>query len=277
MIIDCHHHLWDLKKRQYSWMSPALKPLYRDFGVKDLEQTIKPFGVGATVVVQAHQSVEETLWLLQIAEESKLIRGVVGWVDLKDAELDKTLVFLKRHPKFKGVRHLIQDESDPNWVLQTDVMRGLRMIHAAGLTYDLLVKPPQLDNTLRLVDHLPAMRLILDHIAKPFIKEGRREPWASQVRDLAHRSHIFCKVSGLITEADHLNWKLDDFRFYLEHIVDVFGWDRVCWGSDWPVCLLAGNYGQVMQLPEKILKPGATEHQWAQFMGGNAQRFYQLD
>ena len=276
MKIDAHHHLWDLKKRNYAWMSSDLKPIYRDFLVEDLAKTVAPYKISGTVVVQAHQSVEETLWLLDLAETSDLILGVVGWVDLKDPQLVKTLTELKKHKKFKGVRHIIQDEPDVNWMLQTEVMRGLRTLHEAGLTYDLLIKQHQLDTALRLVDHLPAMPIILDHIAKPYIKDGKREPWATQMRQLAKSSHLYCKISGLITEADHAKWKAEDFTFYLKHVVEIFGWDRLCWGSDWPVCLLAGDYGQVLHLPETILKPGATEKQWAQFMGLNAQRFYRL-
>ena len=276
MKIDAHHHLWDLKKRNYSWMSSDLKPLYRNFLVEDLAKTVASHKITGTVVVQAHQSVEETLWLLELAENSSLILGVVGWVDLKDPQLGKTLAKLKKHKKFKGVRHIIQDEPDVNWMLQTEVMRGLRTLDEAGLTYDLLIKPHQLDAALRLIDHLPAMPIILDHIAKPYIKEGKREPWATQMGQLAKSSHVYCKISGLITEADHAKWKVEDFTFYLKHVVEIFGWDRLCWGSDWPVCLLAGDYGQVLRLPETILKPGATEKQWAQFMGLNAQRFYRL-
>jgi L-fuconolactonase len=277
MRIDAHHHLWDLKKRNYAWMSSDLKPIYRNFLVEDLVKTLAPFKITGTVVVQAHQSVEETRWLLELAEKSTLILGVVGWVDLKDPQLGKTLTDLKKHKKFKGVRHIIQDEPDVNWMLQTDVMRGLRTLHEAGLAYDLLIKPHQFDAALRLIDHLPAMPIILDHIAKPYIKEGKREPWAAQIRQLARTAHVYCKISGLITEADHAKWKTDDFTFYLEHVVEVFGWDRLCWGSDWPVCLLAGNYGQVLELPEKILRPRASKEQWDQFMGLNAQRFYRLD
>ena len=276
MIIDSHHHLWDLQKRDYPWMSPNLKPIYRNFSVEDLAKTIAPYDVRGTVLVQAHQSVEESLWMLDIAEKSTLILGVVGWVDLKDPALEEGLAELKAHRKFKGVRHIIQDEPDLNWMLQTDVMRGLQMVHEAGLTYDLLIKPHQLDNALRLIEHLPAMPLIVDHIAKPYIKDGKREPWATQMRQLAKSSNVYCKISGLITEASE-RWKPEDFTFYLKHIVEIFGWDRICWGSDWPVCLLAGDYGQVLHLPEKLLKPGATDQQWAQFMGINAQKFYRLE
>lgn len=276
MIIDAHHHLWDLNKRQYPWMSSDLKPIYRDFLIEDLMDTVQPHKVDGTVLLQAHPSLEETYWLLELAEKSALILGVVGWVDLKDPELGSTLVDLRKHQKFKGARHLIQDEPDVNWMLQTEVMRGLRTLHEAGLAYDLVIKPHQFEVALRLVDHLPPMPMILDHIAKPYIKDRQREPWASQIQQLAKASHVYCKISGLITEADHASWRTDDFNFYVNHVVDAFGWDRVCWGSDWPVCLLAGNYGQVLRLPEEILRPRATDQQWAQFMGLNARRFYQL-
>ena len=275
MIIDSHHHLWDLQKRRYEWMSPDLKPIYRNFSVDDLAEAVGPYKIDGTVLVQAHQSVEETLWMLDLAEKSNLILGVVGWVDLKDPRLDETLGQLKSHRKFKGARHIIQDEPNVDWMLQTEVMRGLRKVHDAGLTYDLLIKPHQLDNALRLIDHLPAMPIIVDHIAKPYIKDGKREPWGTQMKQLAKSSHIYCKISGLITEADR-NWKIEDFTFYLKHVVDIFGWNRICWGSDWPVCLLAGDYGQVFHLTEKILKPDATAPQWKRFMGLNAQEFYHL-
>ena len=276
MIIDSHHHLWDLGRRHYSWMSPELKPLFRNFLVDDLIRTTGPFRISGTVVVQAHQSVEETHWLLDLAQQTDLILGVVGWVDLKDPDLQKTLAELQGSQKFKGVRHLIQDEPDVNWMLQPEVIRGVKMLHEAKLTYDLLVKPHQLENALRLVDQLPEMPIIVDHMAKPYIKARILEPWASQMKELATSPHVYCKISGLITEADHQNWNDHDFTFYLEHIITVFGWDRVCWGSDWPVCLLAGDYSQVLKLPRKILRPAASEAQWDAFMGGNALRFYDL-
>jgi len=276
MIIDSHHHLWDLGLREYFWMSPELKPLYRNFLVDDLIRTVQPFNISGTVVVQAHQTLEETRWLLDLTLQTNLILGVVGWVDLKDSGLDRTLDDLKRNKKFKGVRHLIQDESDVQWMLQPEVIRGLKMLFQADLAYDLLVRPHQLENALRLVERLPEMRIILDHMAKPYIKAGIRDPWASQMRELARSSNIYCKVSGLITEADHQNWNDNDFAFYLEHILTLFGWDRICWGSDWPVCLLAGDYRQVLGLPEEILGSAASKAQWAAFMGGNAARFYKL-
>jgi L-fuconolactonase len=276
MIIDSHHHLWDLGIRDYFWMSPDLKPLYRNFLVDDLIRTVKPFNVLGTVVVQAHQSVEETRWLLNLAQQTNLILGVVGWVDLRDPELDNTLDDLKGNKKFKGVRHLIQDEPDVHWMLHPEVVRGLKKIFQAGLTYDLLIRPHQLENALRLVERLPETRIIIDHIAKPYVKDGLREPWASQMKELAKSPKIYCKVSGLITEADHQQWKSSDFVFYLEHILSLFGWDRICWGSDWPVCLLAGNYRQVLRLPEEIIGTIANKDQWDAFMGGNAARFYEL-
>ena len=276
MIIDSHHHLWNLRLRDYPWMSPELKPLDRNFLEDDLVKTVQSSHISGTVLVQAHQSLEETRWLLQIAEKSNLILGVVGWVDLKESNLEKTLEKLKGNLKFKGVRHLIQDEPDANWMLQPEVIRGLKMLHEARLTYDLLVKSHQLENALRLVERLPEMPIIVDHIAKPYIKAGIREPWASQMKELARSPHIYCKISGLITEADHQHWRETDFSFYLEHILYVFGWDRICWGSDWPVCLMAGDYGQVMKLPETVLRSSANQAQWDAFMGGNALKFYDL-
>jgi L-fuconolactonase len=257
-------------------MSCELKPLYRNFLPDDLIRTVRSFCISGTVVVQAHQSVEETHWLLDLSQQTDLIRGVVGWVDLKDPDLQKTLEELKGNQKFKGVRHVIQDEPDVNWMLQPEVMRGLKMLHEARLTYDLLVKPHQLENALRLVDRLPEMPIIVDHIAKPYIKAGIREPWACQMKELGRAPHIYCKISGLITEADHQHWKEADFFYYLEHILNVFGWDRICWGSDWPVCLLAGDYDQVFKLPEAVLKTNANQAQWDAFMGGNASKFYRL-
>ncbi|MFN8007244.1 MAG: amidohydrolase family protein [Terriglobia bacterium] len=276
MIIDSHHHLWDLRLRKYSWMSAEVKPLHRNFLVDDLIQTIQPFPVSGTVVVQAHQSLEETKWLLQLATASNLILGVVGWVDLMDIHLAATLRELGKNPKFKGVRHLIQDEPDAHWVLQPKVIRGLKLIHEAGLVYDLLVKPHQLDSVLKLLGKIPSMPMIIDHIAKPSIRSGSQEPWASQMRELAQFPNLFCKISGLITEADHEGWQVNDFAFYLEHILAIFGWDRICWGSDWPVCLLAGDYGQVLDLPRQILRSDGNDMEWDAFMAGNASRFYGL-
>jgi L-fuconolactonase len=226
-----------------------LKPIYRNFLVEDLVKTVAEYKITGTVVVQAHQSVEETRWLLELAEQSNLILGVVGWVDLKDPELRKTLADLKKHTKFRGVRHIIQDEPDASWMLQTEVMRGLRILHEEGLTYDLLIKPHQLDTALRLIDHLPAMPIILDHIAKPYIKEGKREPGQHKCGN-GEVPHLYCKISGLITEADHAKWKTEDFTFYQSCGRGVRLGSSLL-GRDWPVCLLAGDYGQVLQLSER--------------------------
>lgn len=253
VIIDAHHHLWDPGRRDYAWLDePALAPIRRAFTAEELRARAVAAGVGGTIVVQTVSEVAETVDFLDIAAaHGDLILGVVGWVDLTSPALADTIAELRDGPggqRLVGIRHQAQDEPDPDWLARPEVIVGLRTIAAAGLRYDLLVKPHQLPSAIHAVERVPEGRFVLDHCAKPAIATGEREPWASRLTALAAHANVACKLSGLVTEADWPNWQPADIRPYAEHVLTVFGPDRVMFGSDWPVCELAADYPRVHAL-----------------------------
>jgi L-fuconolactonase len=278
--VDAHHHLWDVAEHDYPWMDgPWADPLRRAFTPEDLGAVAVPAGVSATVVVQALEDEAETVDLLAAAAESPLIAGVVGWVDLTAADVASRLAALRSSPGGEwlvGVRHQVQDEADPEWLLRPDVLQGLAAVGAAGLVYDLLVKPPQLPAAVTVAQRLPQVPFVLDHLAKPDIAAAAWEPWASGVAMLAEAGpHVSAKLSGLVTEADWENWTVDQLRPYVDHAVECFGPERLMLGSDWPVCLLAADYGTVVGTAETLLCwLGGPER--AAVFGGNARRVYGL-
>jgi L-fuconolactonase len=227
------------------------------------------------VAVQARQSLEESSWLLELADSSPFIKGVVGWVDLRAPDVARQLAALAAHPRFVGVRHVLQDEADDNYMLEGGFQRGLSQLRQFDLTYDLLIFPKQLPAAIQLASAHPAQPFVLDHIAKPPIKEGLLEPWRGQIQKLAALPNVRCKVSGLVTEANWGSWQPARFRPYLDVVFEAFGPDRVMFGSDWPVALLAGSYQQVYELARDYVRPLGAENE-AKFFGGNAVHFYQL-
>ena len=278
-VIDAHHHFWDPATGEYPWMTGPFAPIARVFGPEDLRPILVSQGITGTVLVQTWNDLGETWDYLRIAEATDFVAGVVGWVDLTDRQVDRTRAELKASPQGKwlvGVRHLVQDEPDPNWLLRDDVRRGLKALEQAGLVYDLVVKPPQLPAALKTVADFPGLRFVLDHIAKPDIKGRGFEPWAKLARGFAeHRGHVWCKLSGMITEADWRSWSLADLHPYIAEMLDIFGVDRCMFGSDWPVCLVAGGYGQVIDALRASLG-GLTEQQRAQIFGRSAIEAYRL-
>ncbi len=252
MIIDAHHHLWNYKPKDYPWMDDSMEVLKRDYLPGDLAGEMEKEGVIGTVVVQARQSLEETRWLLEQAESNDFIKGVVGWVDLQSDSLNDELSEFASHPKFVGVRHVIHDEPDDNFMLRPNFMRGIEQLNNYNLSYDLLLFPKHLENALELVNRFPDQKFVLDHISKPKIKSGIMDPWRDDISSLAAQPNVWCKVSGLVTEADFVNWKEEDFSPYLEVIFESFGVDRIMIGSDWPVCRLAGEYKDVMSISKKF-------------------------
>jgi L-fuconolactonase len=227
------------------------------------------------IAVQARQTIEESHWLLELAEHHSIIKGVVGWVDLRSPEVDKDLAALAVHPKFSGVRHVVQDEPDVNFMLGAEFQRGIGKLRGHHLTYDLLVYPRQLPAAIALAQRFPEQPFVLDHIAKPPIAEGTLSPWREQIRQLAKLPNVLCKVSGMVTEANLTAWKPADFRPFLDVVFEAFGVDRVIYGSDWPVCLLAGSYARIYSLAADYvaaLDNAAKE----KFFGGNAARFYRI-
>jgi L-fuconolactonase len=255
-IIDAHHHFWDPATADYPWMTGPYERLRRSFGPSDLAPLLEANGVAGTVVVQARQTLAETHVLLEATAAAPWILGVVGWVDLTSPDVSETVAGVSEgsHGELLvGIRHLVHDEPDPEWLLRADVQRGLTALAEAGLAYDLLVRVRELPAAIETVQRLPGLRFILDHLAKPVISEGLMEPWAKLLAGLANMPNVSCKVSGLVTEADWESWKRSDLVPYVKVAVDLFGPDRLMWGSDWPVCTLAATYSEVLQTASSVL------------------------
>jgi len=240
--IDTHHHLWRYNESDYPWMSNNMTKLRRDFLTRDLEAVTIPHGVGATVAVQARQQLDETEFLLSTARESTLIQGVVGWVPLIAPDIEDYLDRFAQDPLLKGVRHVLHDEPDPFYMLREDFNTGIAKLAHYNLSYDLLVFARHLPQTIEFVDSHPNQIFILDHIAKPSITGDRLTEWAMGLRSLAERQNVFCKVSGMVTEAEWNSWTEDQLRPYWDVVLSAFGADRLMFGSDWPVLTLASNY-----------------------------------
>ncbi len=279
-VVDSHHHFWDLSKLDYPWMDdigmpPGDNVLRQNRLPSDLKPLIDGVGVQQTVIVQAHSSLEEARWLLKLAAENEFVAGVVAWVDLSDPGVGATLDELRWNPYFKGVRHIWHDEPDDAWIMRPDVLRGLRELAARDIPFDLLPRPRHLQYIPRVLEAVPGLRTVVDHIAKPLIAEGVFEPWETDLRHVAEIPGVYCKLSGMVTEADHENWKPGDLTPYVSRVVEIFGYDRLMFGSDWPVCTLAGSYDQVFRAARHALGPMSDANRAAVF-GGNAERFYRL-
>jgi L-fuconolactonase len=275
MIIDSHHHHWKYNLEDYGWMDDSMKLLQQDYLPEDLEPLLKKTGVSGTVVVQARQSLEETEWLLELARENSFIHGVVGWVDLCSPGLEEQLEQYAAYPELVGVRHVLHDEPEDNFMLKPDFKRGISQLQKHGLVYDLLLFPKHLSRASQLVKDFPEERFVLDHLGKPFIKSGQLQPWEADIKELAALPNVWCKLSGMVTEADHKSWKQEDFLPYMAVVLNSFGTDRVMLGSDWPVCNLAGTYQEVMEIAlEFINSLNSTERKKLQYQ--NAIDCYQL-
>ena len=254
-------------------MDPPGSPLHRSWLPDDLAALQQPLGFEGSIAVQARQVVGESDWLLSLADQHANVKGVVGWVDLRSDRVEADLARLAAHPKFVGVRHVVQEEPDADFMLGKDFQRGISKLQAHGLTYDILIYPRQLEAAIRLTENFPLQPFVLDHIAKPHIKDGALEPWKSQLRRLAKLPNVHCKVSGLLTEADHQAWQTGQFRPYLDTVFEAFGPSRLMYGSDWPVCLFAGSYEQAFRLVDDYARQ-LTDADRAGLFGGNCARFY---
>lgn len=255
-VIDAHHHVWDLSVRDQDWITgPELAPLHRDFHLADLEHEARRAGVTATVLVQTIDVPEETPEFLALAKDSDLVAGVVGWTDLTSPDVARTLAALREGPggeHLVGIRHQVQGESDPRWLLRPDVLRGLAAVAEAGLVYDLVIRPHQLAAAHEAARLLPGLTFVLDHAGKPPIASGELRPWADAVRLLASLPTTVCKLSGLVTEADRDRWSVEDLQPYADTILDAFGPRRLMFGSDWPVCRLAATYAEVIAAAREL-------------------------
>lgn len=274
--IDAHQHFWNYNPETHKWIDDSMRVLKRNFSPKDLQEELHAAQFDGCVSVQASQTEDETQFLLDYAKDYSFIRGVVGWLDLRDPNIEERLDIYCKFEKLKGLRHVIQDEPDDNFMLKDDFLRGISLLSKYNFTYDLLIFPRHLEVAVKLVHMFPRQRFVLDHIAKPDIKNGVISPWQEGIEKLASHTNVYCKLSGMVTEASWRDWKCEDFIPYLDVVFNAFGEDRLMIGSDWPVCTLAGNYTKVMSIVEKYLETRGEET-GQKILGKNAIHFYRLD
>ena len=274
-MIDSHQHFWQVGRFDYPWMTSDLDVLYRDYLPHDLASIIETCGVTRTVLVQASNSVAESRWLLNLAGENSFIAGVVGWVDLISPIVDAQLNELSAHPKFKGVRHLVESEPNDDWLIQPSVLSGLRQLSRYRLSYDLLVHTRHLKYVPQVVESVPELPFVIDHLAKPPIAKNEIKEWSQALKPLASYPNVHCKLSGLVTEANWTSWKTDDLRPFVEYALELFGADRLMFGSDYPVCLLAASYDRVLDAFQEILEP-LSDADREKIFSNNAAKFYRL-
>lgn len=274
--IDSHQHFWKYDPREYDWIDERMGVLKRDFLPADLEPPLRAAGFDACVTVQALQTLEETAWLLELADRSPFVVGVVGWVDLCSPDARAQLERFAKHPKLVGVRHIVQAEPDDRFLLRADFGRGIALLEEFGLAYDVLIHPRHLAVAAEFVKRFPRQRFVLDHLAKPEITRGEIRGWTRDVRALAAEPNVHAKLSGLVTEADWKRWTPDQLRPYLDVAFECFGSGRLMIGSDWPVCTLAGDYGRVMGVITEYLGERPVAEREA-VLGGNAREFWRLE
>jgi L-fuconolactonase len=275
MRLDAHVHFWRYNDAEYGWISDEMSEIRRDFLPDDWKQVAAPLGFDGLIAVQARQTLEETQWLLELADEHPVIRGVVGWVDLRNPALDEHLEILSDHTRLVGVRHVVQDEPAPRFMLQDDFLRGISRLQRFDLVYDILITAPQLPAAIEMVEHFPRHTFVLNHIAKPDIASGEMQPWATHMRELATHENVFCKLSGMVTEANWDAWTPQRIQRYLDEVFEAFEPDRLMIGSDWPACLVAGSYEETMAVVMSHLQ-GMPDHVRAGIMGDNCARAYGL-
>jgi L-fuconolactonase len=274
MRIDAHHHFWRIERGDYGWLSPASRPIYRDFLPRDLAPTLRQHGIGQTILVQAAPSEDETHFLLDIAARTPFVAGVVGWVDFEADDVTQRIASLASSPWLKGLRPMIQDIADPRWMLNRGLTSGFNAMADHGLTFDALVKPEHLLPLCEFLTHYPSLRVVVDHGAKPNIKGGAFREWADAMRSIAAGSGAFCKLSGLATEASP-GWSDAVLAPYMDLLLDAFGAERLMWGSDWPVLMINGDYDRWVGCVENwsAALPNADR---AAIWGETAARFYGL-
>ena len=272
--IDAHQHSWTLSRGDYGWLTPDLQPIYRDFTPSDLAPLLKAAGIDGTVLVQAAPTVGETEFMLDIADKTPFVKGVVGWVDFEAADAPDQIVQLASHSALVGLRPMIQDIAEDDWMLGQALTAAFEAVQAADLTFDALTLPRHLPNLLRLLEQHPDIRVVIDHGSKPLIQSGITQPWATEMAALASETNAFCKLSGLVTEA-RPDWHIDDLRPYVGHLLATFGPERLIWGSDWPVATLAATYQGWVETSERLLS-GLSGDEKAAIWGGNAARAYRL-
>ncbi|OWA37622.1 amidohydrolase [Saccharibacillus sp. O16] len=276
MRIDAHQHFWNIKRGDYGWITPEIPVLYRDFLPEDLRPHLRQQQIDATILVQAAPTIEETEYILELAANEPDIAGVVGWLDLEHPDFRMQLAKLRQHPKFVGLRIMIQEMENPEQLLAPAFIQTLTWLAGEGLPIDLLVLSHQLPVLAKMLEQVPGLRGVVDHLAKPPIASGQLEPWRSHLAKIAGYPGIYCKLSGMVTEAA-ANWAASDFRDYIEAALELFGAERILFGSDWPVCLLAAEYADTIELLMETLHDRLSPAELDALFGGNAITFYRLD
>lgn len=275
MRIDAHQHFWRYNPTEYDWIGDEMAVLKKNHLPADLQPLLAEAGIAGTIAVQARQTLEETAWLLSLADGFPFIKGVVGWVDLRSRDVEEQLARFAGHPRLVGVRHVVHDEPDDRFMLRTDFLRGLEVVGRFDLAYDILIFPRHLPVVCEVARRFPNQRFVLDHMAKPFIREGLMEPWRTDLQRLAAFPNVWCKVSGLVTEAHWRTWRPFDLRPYLDAVFETFGAGRIMAGSDWPVCTVAATYSQVLGVVTDYAA-ALPEDEQSDLLGGNAQACYRL-
>jgi L-fuconolactonase len=275
MIIDSHQHFWIYEAEKHAWIDDDMKVIRKDFMPEDLKLVYKNNGIDGCVAVEADQTLAQTDFLLDLAEKNDFIKGVVGWADLRASNIDSVLKQYSQFPKLKGFRHVVQAEADHNFMLRPNFLNGIAALEKYNFTYDILIFPHQLGAALELVCRFPNQKFIIDHIAKPYIKDGFYDGWATLMKAIGDHKNVYCKLSGMTTEADYNNWTPVQIERYMQLVLDAFGANRILFGSDWPVCLVAGNYTKTKELVTNFIAKLSSEEQ-AAIMGGNAIKFYNL-
>lgn len=278
MIIDAHQHFWQLDLPfEYGWLhTDQHKPICRSYLPADLAPHLKQCGIDKSIFVQTQHNLEENRWVLQLAAENDFIAGVVGWVDLSSADCEQQLEEFLEHPKFVGIRHVVQDEPDEDFIIRPNVIRGLKILEKHQVPYDLLFYTQHLRHAVQLGRELPDLPMVIDHLAKPKIREGVTAGWDKDLKAAAEFPNIHCKLSGMVTEADWQNWKPSHLKPYVETALEAFGADRCMYGSDWPVCELAATYEQVYSALVDMLGP-LSDTERERILGGTAREFYRLN
>ena len=275
MILDAHQHFWKYNKEKHSWINDEMSVIRRDFLPEDLKPVYKQNGIEGCIAVQADQSLNENEFLLNLAQKNTFINGVIGWVDFQDTEIEKYLEKYDDTSLMKGYRHVVQGETDSMFLLRQSFLNGIKQLEKRELVYEILVFPHQLPSVLEFVKLFPKQQFVIDHIAKPYIKSGYIDAWALMMQAIAKYENVSCKISGIITEADYKKWNIQDLIPYMNIVLEAFGTKRIMYGSDWPVCLVAGNYTQVLNVAKKFSEQLSKEEQ-NDFFYHNAQKIYQL-
>lgn len=275
MTIDSHQHFWNYEPVKHSWIDDSMSTIRKNFTPSDLKKVFNENNIDGCVAVQADQTLEETNFLLDLASKNDFIKGVVGWIDLRAPNIDSVLESYSNAKKLKGIRHIVQGEADHNFLLRPNFLNGISKLEKHDLAYDILIFPHQLGAAIEFVKKFPNQKFVIDHIAKPYIKDGFYDGWAVLMKEIAQYGNVCCKVSGMTTEADFNTWKPEQIHPYIDLVFEAFGTNRIMFGSDWPVCLVAGNYAQVKELVTNVIADFSSDEQ-TDIMGNNAIKFYNL-